>query len=233
MPSRRAAAAARWSSRLGRLAFASLDASRWVRGGGGAGPRRLASASRRLGVGRPFRPPARCRAAPAQERARARRYGAGTSHTSAYGRRHRERARGGGSLRDSFGLVHIAVVVDAFGPGLDAEAAAAAVAAGWHAAAPDARLSVSPPPRSDARRRPRRHGRRALRLAGACATRWSRRPRAPPSRAGCRAWCSPGRSASGGGRRPRSAWTRPTRSPTSPGTPWSALAERVARRWGR
>ena len=46
-------------------------------------------------------------------------------------------------MRDSFHLVHIAVVVDAFGPGLDAEAAAAAVAAGWHAAAPDARLSVA------------------------------------------------------------------------------------------
>ena len=41
--------------------------------------------------------------------------------------------------------MHIAVVVDAFGPGLDAEAAAAAVAAGWHAAAPDARLSVLAP----------------------------------------------------------------------------------------
>ena len=36
--------------------------------------------------------------------------------------------------------MHIAVVVDAFGPELDAEAAAAAVVAGWHAAAPDARL---------------------------------------------------------------------------------------------
>lgn len=41
--------------------------------------------------------------------------------------------------------MHIAVVVDAFGPGLDAEAAAAAVVAGWHAAAPDARLSVVAP----------------------------------------------------------------------------------------
>jgi glycerate 2-kinase len=41
--------------------------------------------------------------------------------------------------------VHIAVVVDAFGPGLDAEAAAAAVAAGWRAAAPGARISVLAP----------------------------------------------------------------------------------------
>jgi len=41
--------------------------------------------------------------------------------------------------------VHIAVAVDAFGPGLDAAAAAAAVAAGWHAAAPAARLSVLAP----------------------------------------------------------------------------------------
>jgi hypothetical protein len=41
--------------------------------------------------------------------------------------------------------VHIAVVVDAFGPGLDAEAAAAAVAAGWRAAAPEARLTVLAP----------------------------------------------------------------------------------------
>src|SRR6185436_17265811 len=32
-----------------------------------------------------------------------------------------------------------------FGPGLDAEAAAAAVAEGWHAAAPEARLSVLTP----------------------------------------------------------------------------------------
>jgi glycerate 2-kinase len=38
--------------------------------------------------------------------------------------------------------VHIAVVVDAFGPGLDAEAAAGAVAEGWHAAAPEARIAV-------------------------------------------------------------------------------------------
>jgi len=48
-------------------------------------------------------------------------------------------------LRDSFGLVHIAVAVDAFGPGLDAETAAAAVAAGWYAAAPEARLTVLAP----------------------------------------------------------------------------------------
>ena len=48
-------------------------------------------------------------------------------------------------MRDSFALVHIAVVVDAFGPGLDAEAAAAAVAAGWRAAAPEARLTVLAP----------------------------------------------------------------------------------------
>ena len=41
--------------------------------------------------------------------------------------------------------MHIAVVVDAFGPGLDAEAGAAAVAAGWHAAAPEARISVLAP----------------------------------------------------------------------------------------
>ena len=41
--------------------------------------------------------------------------------------------------------MHIAVVVDAFGPGLDAEAATAAVAAGWHAAAPEARISVLAP----------------------------------------------------------------------------------------
>jgi len=41
--------------------------------------------------------------------------------------------------------VHIAVVVDAFGPELDAEAAAAAIVAGWHAAAPDARLTVLRP----------------------------------------------------------------------------------------
>ena len=39
----------------------------------------------------------------------------------------------------------IAVVVDAFGPGLDAEAAAAAVATGWHAAAPEARIAVLAP----------------------------------------------------------------------------------------
>lgn len=41
--------------------------------------------------------------------------------------------------------MRIAVVVDAFGPGLDAEAAAAAVAAGWHAAAPEARIAVLAP----------------------------------------------------------------------------------------
>src|SRR6185503_3280464 len=104
-----------------------LDASRWVRGGGGAGPRRLASASRRLGVGRPL-PPTRtvsggaCAGAGSASGSERRR---NLTH-SAYGRQHGERARGGGSLRDSFALVHIAVVVDAFGPGLDAEAAAAA-----------------------------------------------------------------------------------------------------------
>jgi glycerate kinase len=41
--------------------------------------------------------------------------------------------------------VHIVVVLDAFGPGLDAETAAAAVAAGWHAAVPTARLTVLAP----------------------------------------------------------------------------------------
>jgi glycerate kinase len=41
--------------------------------------------------------------------------------------------------------VHIAVALDAFGPELDAETAADAVAAGWHAAVPDARLSVLTP----------------------------------------------------------------------------------------
>ena len=41
--------------------------------------------------------------------------------------------------------MHIVVVVDAFGPGLDAETAAAAVAAGWHAAAPAASLTVLAP----------------------------------------------------------------------------------------
>jgi glycerate 2-kinase len=41
--------------------------------------------------------------------------------------------------------VHIVVVLDAFGPGLDAEAAAAAVATGWHAAVPAARLTVLAP----------------------------------------------------------------------------------------
>jgi glycerate kinase len=41
--------------------------------------------------------------------------------------------------------VHIVVVLDAFGPELDAETAAAAVTAGWHAAAPAARLTVLAP----------------------------------------------------------------------------------------
>jgi len=41
--------------------------------------------------------------------------------------------------------VHIVVVLDAFGPGLDAEAAAAAVTAGWHAAVPAAHLTVLAP----------------------------------------------------------------------------------------
>jgi glycerate kinase len=41
--------------------------------------------------------------------------------------------------------VHIVVVLDAFGPGLDAETAAAAVTAGWHAAVPAARLTVLAP----------------------------------------------------------------------------------------
>ena len=41
--------------------------------------------------------------------------------------------------------VRIVVVVDAFGPELGADAAAAAVAAGWHAAAPDAQLTVVAP----------------------------------------------------------------------------------------
>jgi glycerate kinase len=42
--------------------------------------------------------------------------------------------------------VRIVVVVDAFGPGLGAEAAAEAVAEGWRAAAPDARLTLVAPP---------------------------------------------------------------------------------------
>ena len=42
--------------------------------------------------------------------------------------------------------VRIVVVVDAFGPELGAEAAAEAVAAGWHAVAPDALLTVVAPP---------------------------------------------------------------------------------------
>src|SRR3954453_14365354 len=57
MPARRSAAARRrWSrSTPGPLvALAYLVASRWVRGGGGVGPRRLPWASRRLGVGRPL-----------------------------------------------------------------------------------------------------------------------------------------------------------------------------------
>ncbi len=41
--------------------------------------------------------------------------------------------------------VRIVVVVDAFGPELAAEAAAEAVAAGWRAAAPDALLTVVAP----------------------------------------------------------------------------------------
>src|SRR4051794_29492966 len=44
----------RSTSLSGRFAFASLAASRCVRGGGAAGPRRRPSASRRLGVGRPL-----------------------------------------------------------------------------------------------------------------------------------------------------------------------------------
>jgi len=42
--------------------------------------------------------------------------------------------------------VRIVVVVDAFGPELGAEAAAEAIAAGWHAVAPDALLTVVDPP---------------------------------------------------------------------------------------
>jgi glycerate kinase len=41
--------------------------------------------------------------------------------------------------------VRIVVVVDAFGPELGADAAAEAIVAGWHAAAPDARLIVVAP----------------------------------------------------------------------------------------
>ena len=41
--------------------------------------------------------------------------------------------------------MHIVVVLDAFGPELDAETASAAVTAGWHAAAPAARLTVLAP----------------------------------------------------------------------------------------
>src|SRR3954453_2332955 len=75
MPARRSAAARRrWSrSTPGPLvALAYLVASRWVRGGGGVGPRRLPWASRRFGGGRPF--------------ASVRLRGAGTSASSAAGR---------------------------------------------------------------------------------------------------------------------------------------------------
>ena len=41
--------------------------------------------------------------------------------------------------------MHIVVVLDAFGPGLDAATAAAAVTAGWHAVVPTARLTVLAP----------------------------------------------------------------------------------------
>src|SRR5690349_11924275 len=139
MPSRRVTAAARCSSRLGRLAFAIRDASRWVRGGGGAGPRRLASASRRFGVGRPL-PPTRT-------------VSGGSCAGLASGSGERRRNLTSFSLRATtprtctwwgwyprrpgsvtWAVVHVVVVVDAFGPELAADAAAEAVAAGWRAA---------------------------------------------------------------------------------------------------